>query len=138
MRYFIAILFLLALTPPDVANAKRGPVPKVAPLKRDGIRYVAPNDKTSGGYIQARDAKTDKLLWEVTVYKNSINPFLEEDVQWVLIKKLSFVNNDLVVVDERNRAYTVDLKTHKVRPKSKRFRIHDSRSRPDFATPRQS
>jgi len=41
--------------------------------------------------------RTNKFLWEVTVFRNSINPLKDEDAQWVFIKKLS-------IVDGMNRA----------------------------------
>ncbi len=115
MRYFIVILASFALLAPNTAHAKRAQAAKVEPVVYDGLRYVAPNDNGRRGYIQAWDTKTNKLLWELTIYHNFINPFLEEDVQWVFIKKLSLVDGKLIVIDERDRAYSVDLKTRAVR-----------------------
>jgi hypothetical protein len=100
---------------PGVAHAKRARAAKVEPVIYDGVRYVAPNDNGRRGYIQAWDTKTNKLLWELTIYRNFINPFLEEDVQWVFIKKLSLADGKLIVVDERQRAYSIDLKTRAVK-----------------------
>lgn len=88
---------------------------KVEPVIYEGVRFTAPNDDGRRGYVQAWDTKTNKMLWEVTVYRNRINPLMEEDVQWVFIKKLSVVDGKLIVVDERDRAYSVDTKTHPVK-----------------------
>jgi hypothetical protein len=80
----------------------------------EGVRYVAPNDNGRRGYIQAWDAKSN-LLWSVTIFRNFINPLLEEDVQWVYIKTMSLNDGKLMVTDERGRSFSVDLKRRAVR-----------------------
>ena len=55
------------------------------------------------------------MLWSVTIFRNFINPFLEEDVQSVYIRTMRVEDGKLVVIDERERTYSVDLKTHAVR-----------------------
>jgi hypothetical protein len=104
----------LVILMPTFAHAKRTPPPKVEPVVQEGVRYTAPNNDGKRASVRALDAKTDKLLWEVTVFRNTINPALEEDVQWIFIKKLRTADGNLVVIDERNRAYRVDLKTRAV------------------------
>jgi hypothetical protein len=115
MRYLIAISLSLTILVPLVSHAKRAQAAKVVPVVYGGVRYTAPNDDGRRGYIQAWRTETKKLLWEVTVFRNSINPALEEDVQWVFIKKLRIVDGTLMVLDERGRAYRVDAKTHTVK-----------------------
>src|SRR5690242_20606968 len=115
MRCFIFILAFAVSLAPSIAHAKRAQAAKVEPVIFDGVRYVAPNDNGRRGYIQAWDAKTNRMLWELTVYRNFINPLLEEDVQWVFIKRLSLSDGKLIVVDERDRAYSVDRKTRSVK-----------------------
>ena len=135
MRYYIAILLFIAVLVPVAANAKRAQAAKVEPVIYEGVRYTAPNNDGGRGYIQACDTKTNKMLWEATVFRNLINPLLEEDVQWVFIKKLSFEDGKLIVVDERDRAYTVDTKTHRVR-KVKSVSTHKTQANnPDAANP---
>lgn len=53
MRTFIATLLLSVLMLPSLALAKRIPAPKVEPVVHEGVRYVAPNDKGTDGYIEA-------------------------------------------------------------------------------------
>lgn len=101
MRNFIIVLVFTALLAPGIAHAKRAAPDKVEPVVYNGIRYIAPNDNGGRGCIQAWDTKNNKLVWELTVFHNFINPLLEEDVQWVFIKKLSFADGKLIVVDER-------------------------------------
>jgi hypothetical protein len=115
MRYLIATFILMSLLAPRPALAKRTQAAKVKPVIYKGVRYTAPNDDGRRGYVQAWDTKTNKILWEVTVYRNHINPLMEEDVQWVIIKNLSVVDGELIVVDERTRSYGVDTKTRAVK-----------------------
>ena len=107
-RLFLILFLALALAGP--ALAKRTPPPKVPPISQGAIRFSVPNDDGRRAYVQARNVKSGKLLWEVTVFRNAIDPKLEEDVQWVFIKKLSIAAGNLVLVDERDRAYCLDLK----------------------------
>jgi hypothetical protein len=115
MRHLITTFILLFALVPGAAHAKRIPAPKVEPVIYEGVRYVAPNDNGRRGYIQAWDTSTNRMLWSVTVFRNFINPLLEEDVQWNYIRTLRVEDGRLIVVDERDRAYSVDLKTHAVR-----------------------
>lgn len=114
-RYSIIILAFLVSLSPSLVLAKRAGPAKVEPLTSGGVRYIAPNDNGRRGYIQAWDVTNNKLLWELTIYRNLIDPALEEDVQWVFIKKMSLAHGKLIVVDERERAYSVDLKTRAVK-----------------------
>jgi hypothetical protein len=111
---FITFAVLLSLLPPILAHAKRLPPPKVAPVVSNGVRYVVPNDNGRRAYVQASDTKTNRLLWEVTIFRNSINPLLEEDVQHVYIERIGIEHGKLIVVDEHARAYSVDLQTRAV------------------------
>jgi hypothetical protein len=106
LRLTILVLVLL----PSLVLAKRLAPAKVEPAVSEGIRYVAPNDNGRRAYIQAWDVKTGKKLWELTVFTNRIDPTLEEDVQWVFIKKLTVKEAVLVVTAENGTAHRVDLK----------------------------
>ena len=70
----------------------------------------------SGGDIHAHHPKTKKLLWSVQVYKTSYDKDLEEDVQDVFIKSLSFDedHNLLIMSDEKSRVFVLNLTTRKV------------------------
>ncbi len=120
MRTLIAIASMFVVLSAPLAHAKRIPAPKVQPVVYEGIRYVVPNDNGRRAYIQAWDAKTN-LLWSVTLFRNFINPLLEEDVQWVYIKALRVEDGKLIATDERDRAFSVNLKTRAVKslPKPK-------------------
>jgi hypothetical protein len=107
---FVTILLAGALIP-HLASAKRIAPASVEPVVYEGIRYVAPNDDGRRGYIEAWDVKTNKKLWELTVFTNRIDPKLEADVQWVFINKLTIRDEMLMVTSERGATYQVDLTT---------------------------
>ena len=112
----IATLFLIALFAlPAAVLAKRIPAPVVEPIVHDGARYTAPNDKGTKGYVVAWDAATGKQLWKKTIFRKCICPFLEHDVQWVFIKQMRLEEGRLVIVNERDKAYSLDLKTRRVK-----------------------
>jgi hypothetical protein len=113
LLWFLAVL--LAALAPAIAHAKRTPPPKVEPVVYEGVRYVVPNDNGRRAYLQAWDGKTTNMLWEVTIFRNFINPVVEEDVQWIFIKSLRIEDTKLIVVDERDRAYSVNLLTRKAK-----------------------
>ena len=97
-----------------LAWAKRSGPAEVAPVVKDGVKYVALQDNGKEGKIEARDATTDKKLWDVVVYTVTIKPDLEEDVQWVFIKSLALSGNTLTVMNEKDTEYTIDVTTKKV------------------------
>ena len=114
MRYLIATLVLLSVFAVPMAHAKRVDPPSVPAVIHKGVSYAAPNDNGRRAYVQAWDVATNKMLWEVTVFRNTINPFLEEDVQHVFIKSMSIREEKLILVAENRRVYSVDLKTRAV------------------------
>jgi len=121
VRTRLAVLLTLLLAQP--AFAKRIAPVKVDPVVREGVRYVAPNDDGSRGYIEAWNVGTNKKLWQLTIFTNAIDPNLEEDVQWVFIKSLNIQDGRLMVTTERGKTYQVDFKTKEITPS-------DSRSSP--------
>ena len=114
MSRFIIIFVAAALLLPSLALAKRIAPAKVEPLVYQGVRYIAPNDDGRRAYIEAWDIRTNKKLWDLTIFVNRIDPKLEEDVQWVFIKALRVQDRALIVTPERGRTYQVDLKTRAV------------------------
>ena len=96
--------------------AKRGPAPVVAPVMQEGIRYEATHNQM--GVVEGFDVKTGEKVWEKKVYEITIDPSLEPDVQWVLIKELKIEpykgKGVLVIIDERGRTYQVELDESKL------------------------
>jgi hypothetical protein len=97
----------ICLAPALDVFAKRAAPKPVEPIIHNGIKYVA---SSKMGYVESWDLRTNQRLWEKKVYDVTINPFLEEDVQWVFITSLSIQNGKLIVVNEAGGKYTIDLK----------------------------
>ncbi len=114
MSRFVLSFFGVALLLPSLALAKRAAPAKVKPVVHQGVRYIAPNDNGRRAYIEAWDVRTNKKLWDLTVFTNRIEPKLEEDAQWVFIKTLNVRDGTLIVISERGQTYRVDLKTKAV------------------------
>jgi hypothetical protein len=113
-RCAVTLALLLLSACPHLAYAKRTAAPKVEPVVYERVRFTAPNDNGRRAYVQAWDAETGRKLWEVTVFRNFIRPWMEECVQWVFVRELRIVNGKLIVLAERDRLYSVDLKTRAV------------------------
>ena len=114
MSRFVLIFVAFAVLLPILALAKRIVPAKVEPVVYQGVRYIAPNDDGRRAYIEAWDVQTDKKLWDLTIFTNQIDPTLEEDVQWIFIKALDARDGALIVTSERDKIYSVDLKTKAV------------------------
>jgi hypothetical protein len=101
-------------------SAKRSAPKDVPPVVFEGVRYeaahwvVVKRKRIAGGYVEAFDVKTNKKLWSVKVYSTEYASGLERDVQEVFITSMAIENGKLVVVNERDETYDVDLKTHRV------------------------
>lgn len=94
----------------SIIQAKRLAPDPIEPVYFDSIRY-----EVSGmGVVRARDEKNGQEIWKNAIYKVSYNPILETDVQDVYITKLEVINGILLVRNEENATYKVDLKTGKV------------------------
>ncbi len=114
-RKILALALLTWLALPTAVLAKRTPAPVIDPIVHEGVRYTVPNDKGTKGYVVASDASTGKQLWKKTIFRKCICPFVEHDVQWVFLKQMRLDAGRLILVDERGRTYSLDLKTHSVK-----------------------
>ena len=110
----IALSMILAAIIASDAWAKRAGPKSVAPVIHDGVKFVAPNNNGREGKVEARGEKTGEKLWDVVVYTVKIDPNLEADVQWVFITGLAVRGNTLLVTNEKNEQFTLDLKTRKI------------------------
>jgi hypothetical protein len=110
----VVLMVCAAALLPCLVSAKRSAPVKAEPVIHEGVRYVVPNDDGRRAYIEAWDTKTNKKLWELTIFTNRIDPKLEEDVQCVFIDKLSIRDGTVMVTSERGKAYQIDLKTKAV------------------------
>jgi hypothetical protein len=101
-----------------VAEAKRGAPMEVLPVKVGNIEYSAPHRNGTHkqmGFIEARDLKSGKLIWSRQIYAVKYDPGLEGDVQDVFIKSITVEGNNLIITNERNSKYQLDLNSLKVK-----------------------
>jgi hypothetical protein len=96
------------------AVAKRVAPKPVPPVIANGVRYSV--DRAGRDqYVVAQDVATDRVLWKVRVFHTWIDPFKEEDNQWVFINELKLMGNTLLMKDEKSRCYSIGLATHSVK-----------------------
>jgi hypothetical protein len=108
----ILALVMLAFGSSPVLAKRAGPK-DVRPVIADGIRYSAP-PRDGGGYVEATDVRTGKLLWQLRVYDIKVDPNLERDVQDIFITSLKVVDGKLQVMNEKGDKFVVDLEKRRV------------------------
>lgn len=116
---FSLILFIVTAGA-NALHAKRvAPLP-VPPITLNGVEFTVDNQPDTMGVVTAMDIRTSKKLWKKKLYTVLMNPFLEQDVQWVFIKKMevhwptgspSIGNVTLRVTNEKGNIYEVDPAT---------------------------
>src|SRR5207248_10197531 len=114
MSQLVLIFFTMAVLLQSLTLAKRIAPAKVEPVIHQGVRYIAPNDDGRRAYIEAWNVRTNKKLWDLTIFVNRIDPQLEEDIQWVLIKALRVQTGALSVMLEGGKSYQADLQSRAV------------------------
>src|SRR4030095_12516567 len=97
---FLPTLFLTVFLP-GFSFAKRIAPAAVEPVIHEEIRYVAPNDDGRRAYVEAWDVRTNKKLWDLTV-------FTTPSGQRFFIKSLSLRDGTLGITSERGKTYQID------------------------------
>ncbi|MBW2701701.1 MAG: hypothetical protein JRF33_12865 [Deltaproteobacteria bacterium] len=110
---FIGIIVALSFTSTMAWSKRTAPVP--VNLVHEGVKYLAlhfgdDNRKT----IEARDAKSGKLLWNLAIYELQIDPDIERDKQEVFISSMKVQGGILLITNESKDHFKVDLKLKKV------------------------
>ena len=96
------------------SEAKRSVPSKVMPVQVGSIEYSAPHRNGSHkqmGFIEARDLKSGGLIWSRQIYAVKYDLELEGDVQDIFIKSIAVQGNNLIITNERNSEYQLNLKT---------------------------
>lgn len=101
------------------SNAKRLAPKEVNPVISNGIKYIVPhfkiiNGKVKHGYIEAWDINLNKKIWEIQIYKINYDNNLEKDVQDVFIISLKIQKNKLIILNEINDKYELNIETKKI------------------------
>ena len=116
IKKFYLISFLLLAT--LLTEAKRGAPAEALPVTVGNIEYSAPHRKGTHrkmGLLEARDLKSGKLIWSRQIYAVKYDPDLEGDVQDVFIKSITAEGNHLIITNERNSKYQLDLNSLEVK-----------------------
>jgi len=116
IRKFSLISSLLLAT--LLAEAKRRVPAKVLPVKVGNIEFSAPHRTDTHkqmGFIEARDLKSGKIIWSRQIYTVKYDPDLEGDVQDVFIKRITVEGNNLIIINEKNSKYQLNLNSLEVK-----------------------
>jgi hypothetical protein len=112
-RRYLALLTALAIA--SLSSAKRLPPPNVKPVLSGGVQYSAHGDGTHA-WVAATEVATGKEPWTAKVFRIHTHWWKgEEDNQWVYISDLKLEPNALLIKDERERCYSLDLNTRHVK-----------------------
>jgi hypothetical protein len=104
----------------SVSQSKIKAPQEVIPVSYLGVKYSARVARM--GYVEAYDEKTGLKLWEKKVYDVKIDPYVEEDVQWVFIKELKIENQQLIVTNTNDEVYSITIMGAAIPPIAKRIR----------------
>jgi hypothetical protein len=120
LLFSLALLLALSLS----LEAKQLAPKPVKPIVNNGIKisivkWKHQNGKQNGGFLKAVSIKTKEIVWETLVYKTKYIKNLETDVQDVFITSLSLSSDKtkLIVRNENNKTYYMDIANGKVVPK---------------------
>jgi hypothetical protein len=134
-RAFVVALASCMIASANMAEAKRVAPKEVPSVVAGGIRFKVPhfgalhNRPQNGGYVEAWDVKTGKLLWDRMVYRVHCVANLEKDVQDDFISEITVKGGHLFVKTERSETFDMDLETGKVRaltPLSEHIEVTDA------------
>lgn len=111
-----SILFILgALTVLFYSNvhAKRAAPTKVKPVASGTMEYRAPQSQI--GCIEAWNTESNEMSWRRQIYVIKYQSGLERDIQDIFITNLRLTENQLIVSNESNSEYSLDLNTLEVK-----------------------
>jgi hypothetical protein len=106
--FLVALSILFSLYSIAQTAQKRVEPAKVKPVVYGQLTLTAPTNKM--GYIVAYDS-TGKEAWNVRIYKVHYNVFLEKDVQGVYINNIQLRKDNLLIRNDIDEDYLLDLKT---------------------------
>jgi hypothetical protein len=109
VKKFAILMLGLSLLLTSIAFAKRSPPENIPPLRSGDFEFRVPHGQM--GSVEAWNVKQEELLWRRQIYVVKYTVGLERDVQDVFIKSLDLKDNTLLVKNERNSVYQLDLET---------------------------
>lgn len=110
------------------AFAKRAPAPEVPPVITQQKEFQCGYQiglLTGKAFVRVN--LPDGSARKITVYRNWFIPFCERDVQFVLIKKMELLDqNTILITNENEKTFYLDVQKLKVRRGAAPFRFHPS------------
>ena len=107
-RFILFIGLMLLLNP---LLSKRLEPTKVNSVLHNGKEYSINHSKIGTILVRDKESKKEKI---VTVYTIDYDPNLEKDVQDVFIKSIKIYNNYLLIQNESDSIYKMDLETNEI------------------------
>lgn len=114
VRLFLLGLAVCSTLSASVVFAKRSAPAPVPNLADGAVEYRAPHAQL--GCVECWDPTRNEMLWRRQIYVVRYNAELERDVQDIFIKTLRLRDGALIVQNERDSEYRLDLDTLEVRP----------------------
>ena len=102
------ILSILTLLCHAQISSKRLAPKDVTPVVIDNIKYSAPTNQM--GYVVAKDASADTVIWRKQIYARRYANGLEKDVQDIFIDSLYIKGKNLMIHTERGKVYSLQVK----------------------------
>jgi hypothetical protein len=113
MKKIAAVMIVLSLLSTPMVFAKRAAPAQVAAVRIGEMELRAPTSQL--GCIEAWDTKHNELLWRRQIYVVRYTAGLERDVQDVFIRSMEMKDNVLIVTNENQSEYVLNLETLEVR-----------------------
>jgi hypothetical protein len=106
--FLVALSILFSFCSIAQSAQKRAEPAKVKPVVYGQLTLTAPTNKM--GYIVAYDS-SGKEAWNIRIYKVHYNVFIEKDVQGVYINNIQLRKDNLLIRNDTDEDYLLDLKT---------------------------
>ncbi len=108
--FLVASLILFSLCAISQNRGYKRVAPKeVTPVLYGQLKLTAPTNQM--GYIVAFDTTAGEVVWKVRIYKVHYDVFLEKDAQDVYINDIELRNDNLLIRDDTDQHYLLNLKT---------------------------
>jgi hypothetical protein len=117
-------IFCVMLVVAATAIADRASPKDVPPIRQNALTYKAPHFGGHMGCIEAHDTKTDQLIWRRQIYVVKYQPGLEEDVQDCFITSIEIKGGKLIIKNEMQFEYELDLSSLEVKVTKGAFVIY--------------
>ena len=113
MKRLIILLAALVALSISTVDAKRAAPARVPPVIVGKIEYRAPTSQM--GCIEAWDTESNEMIWRRQIYVVKYRIGLERDVQEVFITTIRHKDNNLLVGNESQSEFELDLESLQVK-----------------------